>query len=143
MVGAGSAAALSFSLSEVRLPEPPRVLGGYQLRIPRRRLNEIVKSNPQSHCCHIIPNKLAAVQASDSCGANMSINENELLELNADLMVLIREKQEQGALADAIRFVSGPSVRSLNIYVDLKIPSISPHIILFVDGCSQLQYCCS
>lgn len=33
----------------------------------------------------------------------MSINENELLELNADLMVLIREKQEQGALDDAIR----------------------------------------
>lgn len=33
----------------------------------------------------------------------MPINENELLELNADLMVLIREKQEQGALADAVR----------------------------------------
>ncbi|CAM9727151.1 unnamed protein product, partial [Scytosiphon promiscuus] len=32
----------------------------------------------------------------------MSIDENELLELNADLMVLIREKQEQGALDDAI-----------------------------------------
>ncbi|CAM9210620.1 unnamed protein product, partial [Laminaria digitata] len=32
----------------------------------------------------------------------MSMNENELLELNADLMVLIREKQEQGALADAV-----------------------------------------
>lgn len=35
----------------------------------------------------------------------MPINENELLELNADLMVLIREKQEQGALADAVRLV--------------------------------------
>lgn len=33
----------------------------------------------------------------------MPINENELLELNADLMVLIREKQEQGALEDAVR----------------------------------------
>lgn len=33
----------------------------------------------------------------------MTITENELLEINADLMVLIREKQEQGALADATR----------------------------------------
>ena len=32
----------------------------------------------------------------------MSINENELLELNADLMLLIREKQQEGALADAV-----------------------------------------
>ena len=32
----------------------------------------------------------------------MSMNENELLELNADLMMLIREKQEQGELADAV-----------------------------------------
>lgn len=32
----------------------------------------------------------------------MSMNENELLELNADLMLLIREKQQEGALADAV-----------------------------------------
>lgn len=32
----------------------------------------------------------------------MSVNENELLELNADLMLLICEKQEQGALDEAI-----------------------------------------
>lgn len=30
------------------------------------------------------------------------MNEKELLELNADLMILIREKQEQGTLNEAI-----------------------------------------
>lgn len=33
----------------------------------------------------------------------MSMNEDELLELNADLMLLVREKQEQGSLGEAIR----------------------------------------
>lgn len=34
--------------------------------------------------------------------ARRQMDENELLELNADLMVVIREKQEEGALDDAI-----------------------------------------
>lgn len=33
------------------------------------------------------------------------MNENELLELNADLMILIKEKQERGALHDATWWV--------------------------------------
>lgn len=55
----------------------------------------------------------------------MSINENELLELNADLMVLIREKQEQGALADAIRLVASIFCPLLSFSFDISLQCCS------------------